>query len=69
MWSLTLPFECGGSAPFVSRLATSRVTDTAGPGNFGLMHSGSGISAIELPEGARAAFLLIEARAPQGGGF
>jgi len=46
-----------------------QVADTAGPGNFGLMHSGSGISAIELPEGARAAFLLIEARAPQGGGF
>jgi len=30
-----------------------QVADTAGPSNFGLLHSGSGISAIELPEGAR----------------
>jgi len=52
MWSLNLPFDYGGSASFVSRLATSMVTDTVGPDIFGLQHSSSGITAIELPEGA-----------------
>lgn len=52
MWSVTLPFEYGGSASFVSRLATSMATDVAGPSIFGLMHADSSITSIELPAGA-----------------
>ena len=52
MWSLTLPFEYGASASFVSRLETSMATDLAGPNISGLMEWSSKVTSIELPEGA-----------------
>jgi len=51
LWSLTLPFEYGGSASFVSR--TSASIDLVPVGSpFAQMESSSDVFTIELPEGA-----------------
>ena len=50
LWSLTLPFEYGGSASFVSRTSAS-IDLVPVESSFAPMESSSDVFTIELPEG------------------